>query len=199
MPDTVTFPYWAQWAQDGTSDIERGISGINGVIGGTQDLSSTAGGLLGNIENRLVAMGNSTGFRRLLRDRGAAFNANKEMFYDGPSFRAFPMQWQISFETQEEVRVFDEMHGMLLEHMHPEFRDGRESGLWEMPDSFLISFEGTKLRKIKECVLTSCSVDYTASGAGWKAFTNGSAAHVNLSLSFSEITPLTREDIREGY
>lgn len=197
MPDNLQFNYGADWTVDGTGDMERAISSVGGIIDGTQDLSAV-GGVAGGLENRLIAMGNSTGFRKSLKDRGIGFNPHKEMFYGGPQARSFPLQWNISFSSKREAEQFESMFQVLLEHMHPEFRDGRESGVWKIPESFKISFEGARVRKINDAVLVSASVDYAGSGAGWKAFHDGTPAHVTLSMSFTELSPLTREDIRNG-
>lgn len=198
MPDNLQFGYGADWNADSTSDVERAVAGARDVVNGVSDMS-VSGGLLGGLENRILQMGMSTGFRKTLSDSGVAFNPHKEMFYGGPQFRSFPMQWTLSFASQREHDQFERMTQSLLEHMHPEYRDGLESGVWKIPESFSISFENAKVRRVDEAVLTSLVVDYAASGAGWKAHHDGAPAHVALSMSFLELAPLTREKIREGY
>ena len=196
MPNNVQFSYGADWTVDGTGALERNAANVASTIGVTD--ASAPGTVLGDLKNTLIGMGNSTAFRKTLADAGFAHNPHKEMFYGGPQFRSFPLQWDLSFSSKPEADRFDRMVESLLEHMHPEFADGAEAGVWRIPDSFEISFENAKTRKMKECVLTAVNVDYAASGAGWRAFHDGNPAHVSLALTFMEIKPLTKADIREG-
>lgn len=191
MPDNLQFSYSADWS---ASDVNVLDSTVNGIISD----KSASPGLISSLQNEITKTAASTGFRKTLKDQGLAHNPRKEMFFSGPQFRSFPLQWQLSFKSQQEAKVFDSLVATLAEHMHPEFADGVAAGTWKIPESFAITFSNAKVRKINECVLTSLQVDTNASGAGWRSFPDGSPAHVTLSLGFMEIQPLTKENIREG-
>lgn len=196
MPDNLQFRYGADWTADGTGTIERSIARVDEGLQGND--ASIPASTYGDLKNQLVKLGNSTAFRSTLAARGLTHNPHKEMFYNSPQFRSFPLQWEMSFTSKAEADRFDQMVEALLIHMHPEFQDGALAGVWKIPESFRIEFENAKTRTISDSVLTALDVDYASSGAGWKAFSDGNPAHVSLSMTFMEIKPLTKEDIRSG-
>ena len=194
MPNNVQFAYGADWTVDETSLLERNAStAING-----QDLSQS-GGFFDGLKDQVAKMGASTAFRKALKDKGRAHDPHKEMFYNSPQFRSFPFQWDISFVSKSEADQFERMVEVMLRRMHPEYQKDALAGTWQIPDSFAIEFVNAKTRKIKDCVLTNLTVDYASSGAGWRAFHDGTPAHVSLSMSFLEVTPLLRQDIEAGF
>ena len=49
------------------------------------------------------------------------------------------------------------------------------------------------LNAFKPCAMTGCNVNYTGSG-NYSTYYDGNPIHLNLSLNFSELTPIFRED-----
>ena len=66
------------------------------------------------------------------------------------------------------------------------------------PDIFYLTYMKGKdqhpfLNAFKPSALTSMSVNYTGSGT-YATYHDGNPVHLNLSLSFRELTPVFRED-----
>ena len=66
------------------------------------------------------------------------------------------------------------------------------------PDIFYLTFmKGKKqhpfLNAFKPCALTGCNVNYTGSG-NYSTYYDGNPIHLNIGLSFKELTPIYRED-----
>jgi len=58
--------------------------------------------------------------------------------------------------------------------------------------------ENEYIPKISRCVLTNISVDYTPNGV-FSTLEDNSPTAYTLTLSFSEIAQLTREDVEAGF
>ena len=66
------------------------------------------------------------------------------------------------------------------------------------PDIFYLTYMKGKeqhpfLHAFKPCAMTGCNVNYTGSG-NYSTYYDGNPIHLNLSLTFSELTPIFRED-----
>jgi hypothetical protein len=204
MPNDVTFAYGADWSVDETSNIERIIGGgANLALGNTSSKDYSLGGiyadLKGMIGNKLTEIGNSTALRRSLRDIGAAYNPHKELFYQGPKWRSFTLDWNLAFRNQREADDFDGFVAAIAVHMSPDFIANASSGVWQIPDTFFVEHVNAKTRKIGACVCTGFTVRYTDSGAGWKGFSaDGNPAFVAISMNLLELTAIVKSDVRDG-
>lgn len=202
MPNGLSVQYGADWSIDDTGIAERGVSGTLQAITGNQSLNDLSSGFLatlkGQVANELTGFLNSSVFRKSAKDYGYGYNPHKEQFYNGPQFRSLQLEWNLSFENKKEADEFDRLVERLAEHMHPDFVEGATSGVWKIPDTFFVEFVNAKTRKYGAMILKDLAVNYTNSGAGWKAFKDGNPAHVSLMLLLQEIAPLSKEDIRAG-
>lgn len=198
MPNDPRVAYGADWTIDGTSLTERAAGAI--INGNNTDFSryGIREGIIANLKNEATRFGYSTALRKSLKDAGVAYNPHKELFFGGPVFRSVPLDWAFSFKNKREADEFDRMIEVMAEHMHPELTNGATSGVWIIPDTCFVEFVNAKTRKFGACVLTSLDVRYANSGAGWKGFEDGNPAHVALSMTLLEISPLTKTDIRAG-
>ena len=200
MPTNVRIDYSAEWSMDNTSILEQTYAGAtSGYMQGTgvtTDLSKNVGSQSMNL---VAQMANSSGFRKAAQGvSNQAHNPHKELFYGGPAFRTFPLEWSFSFENKKEADKFDEFVAVMSQHMHPDFVEGATAGVWKIPDTFFVEFVNAKVRRAGACVLTSMNINYVNGGSGWKAFTDGNPAHVSLVMALMEIAPRTRADIKAG-
>ena len=88
---------------------------------------------------------------------------------------------------------------------HPSISHG---AFLNVPDEFEVRYykvfnngvvaENLFLNKIGRCALTAVNVDYTPNGIN-ATFPDGSPVRTSLTMQFTELRPLTREDIEEGY
>ena len=87
--------------------------------------------------------------------------------------------------------------------MHPEHKSAGNF-TYIYPSEFDITFytaggkENTYVSKIATCILQSMRVNYTPDGQ-WATHENGAPVAVQISLSFKELTVLTKDKIDEGY
>ncbi len=58
--------------------------------------------------------------------------------------------------------------------------------------------ENLFLNKIGRCALTAINVDYTPNGVN-ATFEDGSPVRTSVTMTFSELRPLVRQDIEEGF
>ncbi len=202
MPLNLRTAYGADWTVDDVGWAERGIANAGAAIFGNQSLDDWAAsiipGLKGNVGNELTKFGYSTAFRKSLKDYGVAYNPHKELFYSGPTFRTLPLQWQFSFDNKADAEAFKATFEALAVHMHPDFVEGAASGVWKIPDTIYVEFVNADVRKYGAMVLVGLETDYTASGAGWRAFNDGKPSHVSLNMILMELAPRTKRDIQAG-
>lgn len=193
LPKNLPYSFNHDWSQDETGFIERTISSIasNGIS--VEEAMRETGNLAKNIG---VRMANEMGMRKFLqKNLGVSGNPFKEMFYNGVGFRTFSFSWEFAPKSKREADSIDKLIGQLEIASHPEFTDG-EGSAWNIPDTFEIEFKGTNLPKLTVLALTSMNVDYGQYGP--KFMSDGSPAFVSLDLSFTEMIPLTKKNIRES-
>ena len=85
----------------------------------------------------------------------------------------------------------------------PKLEGGTLGMTFKSPCLFQIKFfhqkqENLNIPKIRACVLTDITVDYTPSGE-WSTFRNGHPVSVRLALSFKEMEIIHRQFINDGY
>lgn len=145
---------------------------------------------------------------------GLVINPRLEKLFNQKEMRNFTFSWDFYPRNQEEVDTVRNIVETFRYHSHPSRMQGGEADpqiMLRVPAEFTIKFlssiggkqgkgfvENEYIPKISRCVLTSIAVDYTPNGV-FSTFENNSPVAYSLTLSFSEIAQLTREDIERGY
>jgi hypothetical protein len=85
--------------------------------------------------------------------------------------------------------------------MHPEYKDANNF-LFLYPSEFDIEYfhagkENLNIHRHTSCVLTEMNVNYTPNG-NFSTFIEGRPSQINVSLTFKELTVLTKELIAQG-
>jgi len=132
---------------------------------------------------------------------GLAPNPMKEQVFKGMDFRTFTMEYQFSPRSIAESDNVNKIIKALKYHMHPEYKDANNF-LFLYPSEFDIEYyhqgqENLNLHRHTSCVLTELNVNYTPNGT-FSTFKDGRPTQINVSMTFRELTILTKELISEG-
>ena len=124
---------------------------------------------------------------------GVILNPNLELVYTGPALRTFTYTFKMTPREPEEAKAILQIINFFKSNMVPKASEM----FFKRPYYFDIKYvgEGSKfLNKIKEkCALQDCSVNYTPDGS-YTTYQGGSMTSYQVSLSFSETSPLTDKD-----
>lgn len=165
---------------------------------------------IGNVADELLGtQGSGDMMKQLaLKVSGRALNERREQMFKGMNSRTFNFNWTLIPRTQAESIYIHEIIKQLRYNQHPEVdisSSGNTHGLnMIIPNEFDLEFhfkgdQMTGIPKISTCYLADVQVNYTPLQK-WVAFDgtdNPVATH--LSVTFTEIEPLTREMIERGY
>jgi hypothetical protein len=132
---------------------------------------------------------------------GLAPNPMKEQVFKGVDFRTFTMDYQFAPRDEAEARNVLKIIQAFKYHMHPEYKDAGNF-LFLYPSEFDITYfhggeENLNIHRHTSCVLTDMDVNYTPNG-NFSTFKGGMPTQINMTLSFKELTILTKELIAQG-
>jgi hypothetical protein len=125
---------------------------------------------------------------------GVIMNPNLELVYTGPSLRTFSYTFKMTPREADESKAIRNIINFFKSNMAP-----RASQMFfKRPYYFDIIYKGkgaTSLNLIKErCALLECSVNYTPDGSYMTYEEDGSMTSFQVTLQFSETSPLTDKD-----
>ena len=194
---------------------EAGVNAASGIMGGT---ASEAGRQI----NQLVAGfqseegkgalnaffgaqavnafgGNLNPAQVIARGTGAVINPNMELLFSGPSLRNFSYSFKMTPRFDKEAQTVRTIIKAFKRNMAPK---GAGGDFLKTPNIFQIQYlyEGRPhpyLNRIKLCALTNVATNYTGDGT-YATYKDGSPISMQLTLTFSELTPIFNEDY-EGY
>ena len=137
---------------------------------------------------------------------GLAINPRIEQLFDGVPVRSFDFSFSLAPRSRDESIVISNIIRTFRAHAHP--RIGAGGHFLNVPSEFEIRYykinnkglalENLFLNKIGRCSLTNINVDYTPNNIN-ATFENGSPVRTNITMTFTELRPLTKEDIEEGF
>ena len=137
----------------------------------------------------------------LTRATGGIINPNTELLFQGPDLRTFNFSFSLSAREPDEAKNIRNIIRFFKQGMSVKRAD---TGLFlKSPNTFEIKYmfgetkEHPWINKIKECVLTSCTVNYTPAG-NYATYEDGSMTQYDLTLSFSELEPIYDDDYAEA-
>ena len=183
--------------KSGASEI---ISNFNSLAGSDrQQLQNlVTGGTAGLIANALTGGNNIDA--AITRSTGLAINKNQQLLFNGITSRSFDFSWDIIPRSRKEAKQVKVILRLLKQSMSPQ-RNGYATlkGLFlKSPDVFQLTYMKGKeqhpfLNAFKPTALTGMSVNYTGSGT-YATYYDGNPVHIKLTLSFSELTAIYRDD-----
>jgi hypothetical protein len=138
----------------------------------------------------------------LARQTGAVFNENIELLFRGLNLRpAFGLEFDLAPRDDKEAQEIRNMVVFLKKAMSA--RKGNEKGaaaglFLKAPNVFKVQYmSGGKphpfLNKFKICALTDLAFNFTSSNT-YATYSDGTPVHMNLGLTFQELTPIYESD-----
>ncbi len=142
---------------------------------------------------------------------GKVDNPRTETLFKSTKIRSHEFKYTFYPTSEKDSKIISAIIKKFKLHMHPELQGNNKTAgtsadpsFLVVPDEFDIEFynknkENTSIHKIATSVLTDMHVDYTGPG-GFTAF-NGTSnpIQITLSLSFTELEPITRSQVESGY
>lgn len=128
-------------------------------------------------------------------------NPRREQIFRSVDFRTFQFQYDFYPRSPEEAKNVENIIYEFKYHMHPEYKDSN-GFLYIYPSEFDIyyyhgSAENRHVNRHTSCVLTELTVNYAPQGQ-FTAFKDGMPTQINISMTFKELAPLTKERIEDG-
>ena len=178
---------------------EGDFSGVMGIglrklTGAVDDIASIAG-----VAANLEAARNQV--------TGLAINPRMQQTFQGVNPRGFDFTFSFAPKNQKEAVEVSKIIRAFRRKAHPSL-SVQGGAFLNLPDEFEIRYykvfnngvvaENLFLNKLGRCALTGINVDYTPNGIN-ATFPDGSPVRTSLTMQFTELRPLVREDIEEGY
>ena len=148
-----------------------------------------------------AAAASGTGGQLLTRATGAVINPNLELLFKGPTLRPFSFVFKLSARSDDEAKEIRSIIRFFKQGSAP---ITTPSNIFlKSPHTFKIQYllRGENINhpfigQIKECALTSFSVDYTPEG-NYATFSDGAMVSYQITMSFQELEPVFNNDYTE--
>ena len=137
---------------------------------------------------------------------GMAPNENAVQFFSNIEFREFTFDFEIFTPGPEHKQIAEKLINFFKQGMHPSAPAG--TGVLKFPDVYIIrpkfKPEGKAptnhflLPQSKSCALTNLRVNTTPMNSVQTTY-DGTFPLITISVTFKELTALTREDLEKGY
>lgn len=136
----------------------------------------------------------------LSRSSGAIFNPNMLLLFNNPELRKFTFNYKFTPRDQTEADSVRKIIRVFKQTSAP--RKAQQNLFLLAPNVFEISYHlgGSSTHKgmgrIKVCALTGVAVNYVPDGS-YMTFEDGTMTSYQMTLSFSEVTPVYYDDYEE--
>ena len=137
---------------------------------------------------------------------GMAPNENAVQFFSNIEFREFTFDFEIFTPNATDKKIAENLVKFFKQGMHPSAPAG--TGVLKFPDVYIIrpKFKPERgsatnhylLPQSKSCALTNLRVNTTPMNSVQTTY-DGTFPLVTISVTFKELTALTREDLEKGY
>ena len=185
MPEQLQFDSSWNWSVEERSLLQDFVSNFSDVKNmSMEDFKNAATNIAGRTSLSLdlfAGIGNKAGFAK---------NNLKEIFFDGVQNREFSWEWKFAPKSRKE---YDDIKSFIREVKMAASPVKKIGALFQIPDSFQISFNNIDLPLVKECACTSVSDNYGDSGKV-RIHNDGSPAFISLAMTFTEIDINDRKD-----
>jgi hypothetical protein len=201
IPNQLNIRYGVSWGEEDTFSYQAAAAGAEAILkaldgGGAKNLGNDAAAIVGamGLKSDKQGAAASAAF-------GLASNPKKEQVFKNVDFRTFQFDYQFFPRNSDEAKNVMRIIYEFKYHMHPEFKDANEF-LYVYPSEFDITYyqngeENEKLHRHTSCVLTEMNVNYTPNGQ-FNSFEDGTPTQINITLSFRELSLLTKDKIKDG-
>lgn len=209
VPNQLSVRYGAGWSDEETFGFQAFMEGGKALVrafeeGGKKPLTDNVKNTIKNISSPIAskALQSGGGAAGLSTLTGLAPNPMKEQVFKGVDFRTFTMEYQFAPRSEAEANNVQNIIRAFKYHMHPEYKKDTNNFLFLYPSEFDIEYyhggeENLNIHRHTSCVLTELNVNYTPNG-NFSTFKGGMPSQINVSMSFKELTILTKELIQQG-
>lgn len=195
-------------------ETDQGIlQGMADFAGSPLDTTAQAGYVAADKISKPLGIGGAVG-----AGPGKVTNPRLEKLFKQKDFRNFSFSWEIYPRNQQESEAIRDIIETFRYHAHPARDSDTENKeedkaevILRVPGEFEIKFLSTNpnsgqsgfvenefFPKIARCALTSVSVDYTPNSL-YSSFVNNAPTAMTITLQFSEMGLITREDVSKGF
>lgn len=203
---------------NGTISYNQGVnfSAVNQLMEvGQGNLSSVMPSLRRGLASMADSLGSIAGLNLNASEAieamtGLVINPRQEQLFQGVNSRSFDFTFSLAPRNAKEAVEVSKIVRVFREYSHPNLDS--TSFFLEIPAEFEIRYykifnpgktgevvtENLFLNKIGRCALTAINVDYTPNGVN-ATFEDGSPVRTSVTMTFSELRPLVRQDIEEGF
>ena len=203
IPNSLQTRYSMGWDAEDTAAFQMAavLSTETAKAIATLGTKSNVGGAVGAIATN-IALSKGPQGAALSSASGLAANPKKEQVFKNVDFRTFSFEYSFFPRNSDESNKIKEIIKMFKLHMHPEYKDSN-GFLFIYPSEFDITYyingvENMNLNRHTSCVLTDMNVNYTPNSM-FNAFENGMPTQINISLTFKELSILTKKDIEDNF
>ncbi len=180
----------AEGATDAVKGIAEGGTAKDTITGLVKTLGEGSAGVV-----QAAALQNVPGSEAIQAMAGVAPNPKKEQIFKNMDFRTFQYDYQFFPRSATESENIRNIINTFRYHMHPEFKDD-DGFLYLYPGEFEIYYymgnnENPFVHKHTSAVLKEVNVNYTPQGQ-FTTFDNGAPTQINMTLSFQELSILTK-------
>lgn len=208
IPGGISDANGVDWGQNSTTvfgaalyDIankfitEGGKSGADSANNAIDAVPANAGDVKTALSTKFSE--SATGTTNMLsRTKGAVYNPNMELLFNGPQLRPFNFIFRLSPRSKKEAESVRSIIRFFKQGMSP---IRTQSNLFlKAPHTFQIQYlhkneEHKFINKIKECALQSFIVNYTPE-ANYATFTDGAMVSYEIQMQFTELEPIFNDD-----
>lgn len=202
VPNQVNVKYSTSWEATDTADLYMTSAvGSEALKAITLDNNSNLTGVGKEVAANIgLSTGKNAG--AVSAATGLAPNPRKELVFKGVDYRTFQFDYDFFPRDEIEAKKVESIINAFKFHMQPEFKDSN-SFLYLYPSEFDITYytghgtENLHLNRHTSCVLTDLSINYTPNGH-FTTFANGMPTQIKMSLTFKELTTMSKELIIKG-
>lgn len=144
-----------------------------------------------NVGQGLYAAG--TMFSKQLME-GNFINDYASLLYNGTAFRTYMFDWELSFESKEDVISFFEILTLIRKFSLPDYNKylTKYPYFWKI---FPVKRQNQFNLYLKDCVITNLIMNYAPSGI-IQLHSSGHPLQVTLSIEFKELFRASRNDLK---
>ena len=191
--------------------VSRAMSATNteGMV--SEFLKGIGGGMLTAARKMAIGVGEAAGLGdiggAITKVTATAENNFSEAVFERINPRQFSYTFQLMARNKQEALTIQKIIKFFKFHMHPELDEATGGRYFRVPSEFEIHYayndqKNNYLYELSRCVCNSVEVDYGGDNfQTFRQFDSQGAAPVNISMSltFTETTVLTKQEIAEGY
>ena len=175
----------------------RSIDSIKQMVG--EGMQSGGGALKQAGVKAVAGMAQMEPNQLLALSRGRIYNPNIELLYKGPEVRGFNFSYTFVPKSAREAREVNK----IIKHFKIHHSPGTDAGMYVVPDVFSVRYmykggPNTNFNEFKRAALTNITVQANPGLPMHMTFENGMPVVTQMSMSFTEVDVITRDDHKKS-